>query len=320
MNATTGVSIIVPCFNESLAIETFCKTIDEYVAGLPFHVEAVFVDDGSEDNSREKLQHQSWHNIDNVKLIVFSRNFGAHAAIRAGIYHATYDICCWMSMDLQEPLEILPIAYEQIYHGGYDAVYFEKETVEVPLLNRAFSKVYSHLIRKYAVSRYSSDGTATIAFNKKIKDVLNENIEINSSIMLQIIDFGFRYISVPLHYGERIAGKSKWTLSKKIKLFIDSFAAFSFMPIRLVSIMGIIMLFVGFIIGLVTVVNKINNPAVPIGYSSIVSIVAMGFGITNLSLGIIAEYLWRTYDAARKRPPFIVSDIIELADGHFNNK
>lgn len=312
MNTATGVSIIVPCFNELLTIEAFCKTIDEYVEGLPFNIEVVFVDDGSADESREKLQQQSWQNIDNVKLIEFSRNFGAHAAIRAGIFHAAYDVCCWMSMDLQEPLEIVPIAFEQIYHAGYDAVYFEKETVEVSIINRVFSKIYSHLIRKYAVPRYSSDGTATIAFNKKIKDFLNKNIEINSSIMLQIIDSGFHCVSIPLHYGERIAGKSKWTLSKKIKLFIDSFAAFSFMPIRLVSLMGIVMLLLGFIVGIVTVVNKINNPVVPIGYSSIVSIIAVGFGITNLSLGIIAEYLWRTYDAARQRPPFIISDIIQL--------
>ena len=97
-----------------------------------------------------------------------------------------------------------------------------------------------------------------------------------------------------------------------LKLFIDSFVAFSFMPIRLVSIIGIVMFVLGLVLGIFTIVNKIINPAVPIGYSTLAAIMALGFGITNISLGIIAEYLWRAYDAARKRPVFIISDIMDL--------
>ena len=124
------------------------------------------------------------------------------------------------------------------------------------------------------------------------------------------MDAGFKYYCVALDYKERIAGTSKWTLAKKIKLFIDSFVAFSFMPIRLVSIIGGGIFIVGLVIGLETIINKIFNPSVPSGYSTLVSILALGFGITNISLGIIAEYLWRAYDAARKRPVFIISDEI----------
>ena len=132
--------------------------------------------------------------------------------------------------------------------------------------------------------------------------------------MLQIMDAGFRYIIMPLDFNERSAGVSKWTLSKKIKLFIDSFVAFSFMPIRLVSIIGIVMLMAGFLVGLITIINKIVNPLVPIGYSTLIGVMSIGFGITNISLGIIAEYLWRAYDAARKRPAFIVSEIFDLIE------
>ncbi len=84
------------------------------------------------------------------------------------------------------------------------------------------------------------------------------------------------------------------------------------MPIRLVSIVGMLMFFVGFIVGVATIINKIVNPSVPIGYSTLVGVMAMGFGITNISLGIIAEYLWRAYDAARKRPAFIISNVYDL--------
>ena len=130
--------------------------------------------------------------------------------------------------------------------------------------------------------------------------------------MLQIMDAGFKYTTISLDFHERATGVSKWTLSKKIKLFIDSFAAFSFAPIRMVSIIGIIIFFIGVIIGIFTVINRIVNPSVPIGYSTLASIMALGFGLTNISLGIIAEYLWRAYDAARKRPVFIVSEVTDL--------
>ncbi len=116
-------------------------------------------------------------------------------------------------------------------------------------------------------------------------------------------------------YLERRHGKSKWTLGKKIKLFIDSFVAFSFMPIRLVSILGVIMALLGFIFGVVLIVNKLVSPALIIeGYTTLAALILFTSGITNISLGVIAEYLWRAYDAARNRPTFIVADVCALKE------
>lgn len=308
-----GMSIVVPYLNESEGIEVFCSSIDEYAAGLPFELEVIFVDDGSTDDTSNKVCNYQFLNIKHVKLIQLSKNFGSHAAIRAGILHTSYNICTWMGCDLQEPIEFLALSYEKI-QAGYDAVYVEKRSVKVSNINRGFSKLYSSLMRKYAVKNYSSGGISNIVFNEKIKCLLNENIETNSSIMLQIMDAGYKSITVSLDYKERFAGVSKWTLSKKMKLFIDSFVAFSFMPIRLVSIVGILMFIIGIIIGIWTIINKLITPSVPIGYSTLASIMALGFGITNISLGIIAEYLWRAYDAARKRPAFIISEVIDVVN------
>lgn len=307
-----GISVVVPFLNEEETIPIFCETIDAYVAKLDFPVELVFVNDGSTDESVQILENYQFQHIEKAKLINLSQNYGSHAATRAGITQSFYPICLWMGVDLQEPLEILLIAHQKICEEHFEVVYFEKKTVKISTINRMFSKTYSNLMKKYAVARYSSNGVNTIAFGKKIKEVLNENIEANSSLVLQIMNSGFRYDTVNLDYSERTAGVSKWTLSKKIKLFIDSFVAFSFMPIRMVSIAGILMFVIGVVVGVMTIINKIINPNVPIGYSTIISILALGFGITNISLGIIAEYLWRTFDAARKRPVFIISDTIDL--------
>jgi len=306
-----GISIVVPYLNETEGILSFCKSIDSYALGVGFVIELVFVDDGSVDDTSDKVCNYEFKNVKKVKLIKFSRNFGSHAAIRAGLLYASYDICTWMGSDLQEPVEFLEMSYNKILEG-YDAVYLEKKSVKISIMSRAFSKIYSSLMCRYAVKNYPSGGFSNIVFNNKIKRFLNENIESNSSIMLQITDAGYKSITISLDYKERFAGVSKWTLSKKIKLFIDSFVAFSFAPLRLVSLVGIGMFVIGFFIGCVTLINKIVNPTVPIGYSTLTSIMALGFGVTNISLGVIAEYLWRTYDAARRRPPFIVSEVIDI--------
>lgn len=311
MNDIRGMSIIVPFLNEEAGIELFCSTLDEYSKQLSFPVELVFVDDGSTDRSVERLGTYAFSSIKKAKLVKFSRNFGSHAAIRAGLQYAEYPVCTWLGSDLQEPLELLQKSYDLI-EEGYDAVYVSKKSIAVSPLNRAFSKYYSHLMQKYAVSNYTSDGVSTIVFNEKIKKFLNDNVEGNSSIMLQIIDAGFRTANLDMDFSERSTGKSKWTLSKKIKLMIDSFVSFSFAPIRAVSIVGMIMFAAGIIVGIVTIVNKIVNPEVPMGYSTLVSMIALGFGITNISLGIVAEYLWRTFDAARRRPVFIVDEVSVL--------
>ena len=314
-NAAQGMSVVVPFLNEEDGVTLFCETLDDYAKRLSFPIELVFVNDGSTDRSVERLREYHFNTIENVKLVNLSRNYGSHAAIRAGLSVARFDICTWLGCDLQEPLELLEASHKKI-EEGYDAVYIEKKTIQVARANRAFSRIYSALMQKYAVKNYSSGGISTIVFNGKIKDYLNSHIESNSSIMLQIMDAGFRSTTLSMDFHERATGVSKWTLSKKIKLFIDSFVAFSFAPIRLVSIIGIVIFVLGIVIGVVSVINKLVNPNVPLGYSTLMSIMAMGFGITNISLGIIAEYLWRAYDAARGRPSYIVSEIIDLREGN----
>lgn len=306
-----GISIIVPFLNEKEGIYHFCTSLDNYSRTIDFAIELIFVDDGSADNTGRLISEFAFQNIKCVKLITLSKNCGSHAAIRAGLIHASYGICTWMGSDLQEPIEFLELSYQKIIQGC-DAVYVEKQAVKVPPVERMFSKTFAFLIKKYAIPSFATGGVSNIVFNEKIKRYINDNCESNSAINLQIMAAGFHCEWMSLKYSEREFGKSKWTLSKKIKLFIDSFVSFSFMPIRLVSLLGFIMFFFGIAFGLYVIIMAIISTHAPAGYATLACLISLGFGMTNISLGIIAEYLWRTYDAARGRPTFIIADTEQI--------
>jgi len=305
------VSVIVPFLNEEDCIESYCAFIDAFAKDKPFATEVVFVDDGSTDQTSHVIAAYDFKHCQKITLIRLSKNHGSHGAIRAGIFHATGDYITYVGADLQEPDDMV----SQMYHTakkGFDAVYVEKRRIKVGAIHRLCSLAYSSMMRRWAVKNYGAGGINNIMFNQKIKHYLNDNIELNSSLMLQIIDAGFHNTTLQMDYKERVSGVSKWTLSKKIKLLIDSFVAFSFVPIRFVSVMGVLMFLAGLFFGIATIVNRIINPGAPAGFATIASLLSIGFGITNISLGIVAEYLWRTFDAARNRPAFIVSEIKEI--------
>lgn len=303
-----GVSVVVPFFNEEDGIIDFCEKFDSFARDMNFDTEIIFVNDGSTDSTVQKMKMFSFKNVKSVVLLNFTRNFGSQAAIRAGISKAKYDICTWISVDLQEPMELIPISYEKLQSKNIDIVYIEKEEIDVNPISRFMSKQYNKLMRKYAIKNYPSGGIGALVFDKKVKDYLNEHIEINSAIVLQLLNAGFKNEIVSMKFFAREKGQSKWTLSKKIKIFIDSFVSFSYAPIRLVSSAGILIFFIGLVIAVATVINKLMHPLVNAGYTTIVSVVAMGFGITNISIGIIAEYLWRTFDVSRHQVPFVISE------------
>lgn len=304
-----SISVITPFLNEEDSIEKYCSHMDNVAKNMDCDIEIIFVDDGSKDNTVNILRNYKFENLQR-KIIKLSKNFGAHAAIRAGLLHASNEYSIFMAVDMQEPEDLLDKAYNQIING-YDIVYVDKNTIKISMFEKIFSRVFAFLMRKFAVKNYPSKSNGNIMFSRKVRNYLNDNVENNSSIHLQILDSGFNSTSIMMDYNARDSGKSRWTISAKIKLFIDSFVAFSFFPLRLVSIMGIIMFIMGIAYGGYIVIGKMLNPDMLLGYPTIVTLLSIGFGITNIALGIIAEYLWRTYDEARARPAFIIDEIYE---------
>lgn len=304
------ISVVIPFLNEEENLPELINALETYLQTFPAAVEVVFVDDGSSDGSVRLLENTEFRHF-SAKLVRLSRNFGSHPAVRAGFMQASAPNCVWLGADLQEPLEIIGLGYEQI-QAGYDLVCIQKRAVKVSKSEEMFSHLYSGLIRKYAIPNYPPLGINTIFFNEKVKKELNRNVESNSSVVLQVLSLGFRQKVLDVDYRERKRGKSKWSLAGKIKLLIDSIVAFSFFPIRLVSLTGFLFAFVGGLLALYLIIIKVFNlREVTLGWPSLISLLMVGFGLTNIALGVIAEYLWRTLDASRSRPVFIIDSVLE---------
>jgi dolichol-phosphate mannosyltransferase len=311
MKRQPDVSIIIPFLNEEnnlvrLGGELVSFT-DEY-AHLEFQV--ILVNDGSTDQSVEILKHAQFP--EGTQLINLSKNFGSHAALRAGITKSTGKFITFLYADLQDPIENILRMYEKLQNGKKSIAWaFRKQTVN-SAAERFFSRWYAQLMKRYVNARYPNQGFDVVMFDSKVAGELNRNIESNSSIFLQILNLGFDSDHIFYTKAERKAGKSKWTVAKKIKLLIDSFVGFSFAPIRLVSIIGIAFFIVGMVWAGYIIFRKIVFNDLASGWPALLSVLLVGFGITNISLGIIAEYLWRTLDASRKRPVFIIDEVLQL--------
>ncbi len=305
------ISVVIPFYNEEENLPHLVHELNAHLSRFnDKKIEVIFVDDGSTDNSMQQII-DSKHTSYKSRIIKLSKNFGSHSAIRAGITQARGEYVVMISADLQDPLSIIGKLYQKCFEG-YDIAIGQRKTSKDNTVTKLFSRIYASLMRKYVIQSYPANGFDIIMFSKEVKKQLNANVESNSNIALQILCYGFKQCFIEYEKNARKYGKTKWSVRKKIKLMIDSFISFSFAPIRFVTIMGMLFSLVGFLWVIYIIIRTLTVGDLPQGWPALISMLLIGFGITNISLGIVAEYLWRTLEVSRKRPVFIIDDIIEL--------
>ena len=307
------ITVIIPFLNEEENLKLAEELLYKPLSATRFYYEIIFVNDGGTDNSEEVLKKIDTNKYPNFSSIIIrlSKNFGSHAAIFSGIKNSTGDYVTVLSGDFQDNATVIGKMYEES-EKGFDIIFPLREISGQNFFVRMFSNLYASLIRKIAIKNYPNKNFDLFFINRKVADHVIETYEINTSLFLDIMNIGFRQSFIHYERENRKSGKSKWTFSKKVKLMIDSVIGFSYTPIRLVTIVGFVFLMTGIIWSLIIVLRKIFFNDIAQGWTLMSSILFLGFGITNLSLGIIAEYLWRTLDASRNRPLFIIDKIIEL--------
>ena len=307
------LSIIIPVyFNEGnlpLLYEDIRKKIIEPAL---FDYEIVMVDDGSGDNSWAEMEKIAAED-ENVKIFHLSRNFGSHAAILCGLEHCTGDCAVVKAADLQEPTELILDMFES-WQQGNNVVLAVRQDREESGSQKFFANFYYRLVRTFALKQMPENGFDIYLVDRKVISVLSLMDEKNSALTGQILWSGFKTAEVPYVRQERKIGKSRWTLQKKIRLVMDTLYSFSTVPITVVTMVGALAFFISLIWAIVVLINKIAGNIPVSGFTTMFIFQLFSFGITMTTLGVIGGYLWRTFDASRNRPIYIVEQDNQQAE------
>jgi dolichol-phosphate mannosyltransferase len=299
------VSFVIPVFrNEGSIIPTYDALVS-LLRNLQLGCEFVFINDGSDDGSIDELM-QLHESDKKVKVISFSRNFGQVAAVIAGLKEVNGEAVIIMSADLQEPVALIEDMLSK-WQAGNEIVICHRVDREDGFIANNASKIFYRLMQ-YANPKMPDGGFDFILMGRKALNAINQIDERNRFFQGDVLWLGFPTVFIPYHRLKRTIGKSQWTLSKKLKYFIDGLLNTSYIPIRLMSVLGISFSIIGFIYALVIVYNRFINNTPFIGWAPLMITILIVGGLIMLMLGIIGEYVWRTYDETRKRPLYIIKD------------
>jgi dolichol-phosphate mannosyltransferase len=299
------LSFIIPVFrNQGSLKPTYDKILNEVISiQVNYDYEFIFVNDGSDDDSLNELI--KLHEADSkVKVISFSRNFGQVPAIVAGLKAATGDLAINMSADLQDPPKLINDMIEA-YDQGNEIVICYRLDREDTFISKKVSALFYGLMN-FANNRIPKGGFDFLLLGRKAIDSINQINERNRFFQGDIMWLGFPVKYIPYKRLRREIGKSQWTLSKKVKYFIDGMLNTSYLPIRFMTLVGIISATCGFIYTVVIVYNRLINNIPFKGWAPIMILILIIGGLIMLMLGVIGEYIWRIYDETRNRPYYII--------------
>ncbi|MEG2252052.1 MAG: glycosyltransferase family 2 protein [Clostridia bacterium] len=299
------LSIVIPVYYNAENLRPLYADIKQKILDTaPFACELVLVDDGSGDGSYEVMQSLAAQD-DRIRLFQLSRNFGSDAAVLCGLNNCTGDCAVVKAADLQEPTEMILEMYES-WRSGNNVVLAVRERREESKAQEFFANTYYAITRRFALPNMPSKGFDVFLIDRKVIEVLSRMDEPNSALNGQLLWSGFRTGTVTYVRRARTIGKSRWTLRKKIRLVADTLFSFSTVPITVVTWLGGLSFLGAVIWAIDALVSKLRGEIDVNGWTMMFIFNLLSFGIIMLTLGLLGAYLWRTFDAARRRPTYIV--------------
>ena len=301
------LSIVIPVYyNEDNLMPLYEDIKEKIYSHTENEYEIVMVNDGSKDKSYEVMQSLASHD-ERIKILSLSRNFGSHAAILCGLSHCTGDCAVVKAADLQEPTELLLQMLEE-WKKGSNVVLAIRQARDESKKQVFFANLYYWIVRKFALESMPENGFDIYLLDRKVINVLENLDEKNSALTGQILWSGFKTAMVPYERLAREIGTSKWTFKKKVGLVMNTLFSFSRVPIHVVSGIGIVSFLGAIIWAIIELVAKLAGRIEISGFTTLFIFQLLSFGITMSTLGILGSYLWRTFDASRNRPPYIIED------------
>ncbi len=309
MTADPRVSIAIPIFNEEETIpELLVRTsavLDELPGGPH---EMLFVDDGSDDASLRLLEDEAAADP-RIVIVSFSRNFGHQVALTAALDYVQGDVTILLDGDLQDPPEAIPRFLDK-YREGYDVVYaLRRSRKEGPLL-RASYFLYYRLVTNMANVELPLDAGDFGLLSKRVVREIRRSPERHRYLRGLRAWAGFRQIGIEVDRDPRVAGASKYTFGRLLRLAFDGLFAFSVVPLRLAAIVGGLAILASMTFSVYSLYAKLFLDRSPRGFTAIILVVSFVSGVILFFLGVIGEYVGRVYEEVKRRPLYVVSRIV----------
>lgn len=303
------VSVVVPVyFNEDSLPALFRGLLEteRRLLGKGLQLELIFVDDGSRDGSLKELLKIKQER-ESTKIIKLTRNFGAVHASKAGLQFASGDCFLALAADLQDPPELIPRMVDKWLEGAKFIICVRAKRSD-PLRTKIASSLYYRLVRLFVVKDYPMGGFDLALMDSALLPFLRDSSK-NINTALFAYWLGFKPEVIAYERPKRPHGKSRWSLSKKMKFFIDSIWGFSVVPVRLMSLLGLLISLASFIYGLVIAANAVRGRISVQGFPTLAALISFLLGMVLFTLGVIGEYIWRIFDEVNKRPESVIEKI-----------
>jgi len=305
-DATEGLlSIVTPAFNEADNLQLLYQRLCSVLDSLSVRWEWIIVDDHSSDATFEVISRIAEADA-RIKGLRLARNSGSHLSLTCSLHRAEGDCVVALAADLQDPPEVIPELLER-WRAGYQVVWAAREKREgesrlTKMSSRLYYMVMRHLL---GFKEMSATGADFFLLDRKVVTGVKEFGEHNISLLALLTWMGFRQTTLSYVKQARHSGDSGWTLSKKLKLLVDSVTAFSYLPIRSISYLGFFIALMGFVYAAFVIANALLGIP-PEGWSTLIVIVLFLGGVQMIMLGVLGEYIWRGLDEARRRPRFLI--------------
>jgi glycosyltransferase involved in cell wall biosynthesis len=301
------LSVVLPVYNEDQNLEPLYRRLTDVLSAETQTYELIFVDDGSTDCSAPFL-HKLAASDAHVRLIRLARNFGHQTAISAGIDFASGQAVIVMDADLQDPPEVLPQFIDK-WRQGYEVVYaVRRQRKEHPLKRMAYAGFY-RLMKPLASINIPLDSGDFCIMDRRVVDLLRAMPERNRFLRGIRSWVGYRQIGLEYERDARYAGEAKYTMSKLLKLALDGLVSFSYLPLRMASLIGFVVSMSAFALGARTLYMKLRYPDFIAGFTTIVVGITLLGGIQLITLGIMGEYIGRIFDEVKQRPLYTLREV-----------
>lgn len=300
------VSVVVPVLDEEECVGELARRVRSALTEAGVRYEILFVDDGSRDATPERIAALQASD-EAVRTIRFTRSFGHQAALAAGLRFARGDAVVTMDGDLQHPPELLP-ELVRTWHEGADVVHTVRRLPSGARQDgkERSARLFYRLMKALTGVPVVSAGADFRLIDRRVVDAFNQLDEHFVFVRGLIPWLGFRETLVPYEVGERFAGRSKYRLSPMLRLALDGIFAFSVLPLRLITLLGVVTTLAGMLYGAFWLVSFLLGRIEQAGWTSLVGLVLVFGGVQLLSIGIVSEYVGRTYEEVKRRPRYVI--------------